>query len=83
MDFDKFKLSVSDLASKNSTEFKGQDLNKFLKTYAMHAGCDAKTITGNASIKAVPVKFVLDVLDQISGSSQIKEAVESVKGRIK
>ena len=83
MNFDKFKLAINELASKNSPEFSGRDLNKFIQTYAMYANSDKKTITGNASIKALPVKFVLDALGQLNGSPFVKEAIESVKGRIK
>ncbi len=83
MNFDKFKLAINELAAKNSPEFSGRDLNKFIQTYAMYANCDKKTITGNAAIKALPVKFILDMLEQLNGSPFVKEAVESVKGRIK
>ncbi|HBC76198.1 MAG: hypothetical protein A2008_07990 [Candidatus Wallbacteria bacterium GWC2_49_35] len=83
MNFDKFKLSLSDLSANNSPEFSGRVLNKFINTYAMYANCDAKTISGSASIKVMPVKFILDVLEKIGSSAQLREAVESVKGRIK
>ena len=83
MNFDKFKISMGDLAANNSPEFSGRVLNKFINTYAMHADCDSKKITGSASIKVMPVKFILDVLEKIGSSAQIREAVESVKGRIK
>ncbi len=83
MNFDKFKFAVNDLAAKNSQEFSGRHINKFINVYAMHASYDKKSISGGASIKASPVKFVLDMLDQITTSPAVKEAVESIKGRVK